>query len=757
MDGIVRRIAERLEMLGSGSGRGGESRRPTVRWPPSGAPSTRLMVCPNCGAIAGKRPVLTVRYAKPKRAMQDSPLVRCAGCGCAFFEDQNPPDYGGNTRRQRGIVPFYIQQGAGIGSLARPLVRSRRGEGTRYFDVGCGFGFALDFAERKLRWRARGIDPSMIAQFGSEMLGITIERRYLGENEPAYQGAFDMVMASEVIEHVPSPAAFLRTLRRLLVPGGLLILTTPDADDIVPATAGGALIALLSPGFHLILQSRKSLGRLLREAGFPSVVFDKDGHAMIAYASDRPFELAHDEAAFRTAYLDYLVHRADDFPPAHDLFLGFAGRAFQEAVHGGAMDVADRCLPSLRDACRARFGMDLETMTALPAEAKDCTLDQLAQIMPLSLGALLYADAMRRMAAGELRSRVEPRLLCAADAADALRKAAARWNMEDALSEEIGWFARAEAALSAVEDGDPEMLARFQALPPAPGGDRRYQSMCGRALVTLVNAGRYEDATSFAEATGLLRAPWTDPPPGSEAEPLSEAERNTLFCLAVLEMRDPDLDVCARALWRFHVVRLQIAARAQQPSGRDLYWSAVRGQIQALCRLGFADRVAELLTDAEREAGPAPHDVSEGAKTAGGDPVQDHLVASVNAGHYDVARRLVRFVGADGSDEATTARLRDRLFSLAVLDTQPHGNLARAADGFAAVRKSLLKCGASAAGMRDLYAAALRGEIEARATSEGDVSAERARQQGLREAGLTGEAIPEDLRQPVQRKEKDAA
>lgn len=43
---------------------------------------------------------------------------------------------------------------------------------------------------------------------------------------------FDLVLAVEVIEHLESPIAFLRTIRALLAPSGIAILTTPNMDSL---------------------------------------------------------------------------------------------------------------------------------------------------------------------------------------------------------------------------------------------------------------------------------------------------------------------------------------------------------------------------------------------------------------------------------------------------------------------------------------------------------------------------------------------
>lgn len=45
-------------------------------------------------------------------------------------------------------------------------------------------------------------------------------------------GSFALVTAIEVIEHVESPIGFLRNVRRLLAPGGVAVLTTPNVDSL---------------------------------------------------------------------------------------------------------------------------------------------------------------------------------------------------------------------------------------------------------------------------------------------------------------------------------------------------------------------------------------------------------------------------------------------------------------------------------------------------------------------------------------------
>ena len=492
--------------------------RPYVLWADQYDPPATGRCCPNCGSQAPKSLVLTVRYTPPDRPMRFARLLHCPDCACHFYERQKLPDYAEDSTVRRGAAPFYLQQGAGIALIARLLARTGRPRGSRFLDVGCGFGFGLDFAARALGWRVQGIDPAPIAVRGRDMLGVAIESRYLGDDETALKGACDVVMASETIEHVPSPIAFLHTLRNVLRRGGMLILTTPNGDDLRRETAAGALAGLLAPGWHLIFQTRDSMQRLLHEAGFSDVVVETDGHSLVAYASDRPFQLVSDEASLHAAYVGYLAARARDFPPDHDLRLGFAGRVLQEAANDGDAAAAEGGYAMLREACGVRFGIDLDGIEALPAEAATGSLQRLAEIMPLSLGCLLYADAMRRIAQGEPRPQLERRLLCAADAADAVRRAVGELAQEDALSEEVAWIARAEAALCVAATGSPDTVARVLALPPFPGpADHHRRPLPERALVTLVNAGFRDLAIGFADALGLQQAGWTNPAHDADA------------------------------------------------------------------------------------------------------------------------------------------------------------------------------------------------------------------------------------------------
>lgn len=100
-------------------------------------------------------------------------------------------------------------------------------------DVGCGAGLLAEPLAR-LGAKLTAIDaaPELVAVAQLHARGAGLEIDYRAATVEAIGGQFDLVTAMEVIEHVANPQSFIGALAERLAPGGLLILSTPNATSL---------------------------------------------------------------------------------------------------------------------------------------------------------------------------------------------------------------------------------------------------------------------------------------------------------------------------------------------------------------------------------------------------------------------------------------------------------------------------------------------------------------------------------------------
>ena len=155
--------------------------------------------------------------------------------------------------------------------LRRRFLLSEARRGDRALDLGCGAGaFTAALAEAGTDAVGVEIAEAALARARAAHGELVFRLARLDGPLPFGEGAFDLVWASEVIEHVADTERWLMEVRRVMAPGGRLLLTTPSHSRLRVAVLG---VEHFSEPFgdHLHLYTRRSLARALTEVSFERV------------------------------------------------------------------------------------------------------------------------------------------------------------------------------------------------------------------------------------------------------------------------------------------------------------------------------------------------------------------------------------------------------------------------------------------------------------------------------------------------------
>lgn len=247
-----------------------------------------MALCPRC-----KCDESTVRYD-----LGAARIRRCSGCRLLYLDPWPGPEataavYGKSYFQNReflasaadslfGYVDYvaerfnkqyqYARIARDVRGLLRPLNRPRR-----LLEVGCGFGYFLDEAFEE------GFEVSGV-EFSPHAVD-RLRRKYAFpilsgplESIELQRGGFDVVVMLDVIEHLRDPFGSLDKLHDALAPGGILVLTTPDAESWVSRSIGKRLEDFRRTREHLVFFGRDTLESVLDEHGFELLSVRSIGH-----------------------------------------------------------------------------------------------------------------------------------------------------------------------------------------------------------------------------------------------------------------------------------------------------------------------------------------------------------------------------------------------------------------------------------------------------------------------------------------------
>jgi len=157
-----------------------------------------------------------------------------------------------------------LQPGRRDEALMRLLFLPRV-EGGRVLEFGFGDSRTLCVL-RDLGWKVTGVEFDPVAVAQARAAGIEALSGSL-EDQPLPEAAFDAGVAGHVIEHLADPNRTLAAARRILKPGGRMILVTPNAASLGHRWYGADWRGL-EPPRHLNLFTRASLAALAERMGF---------------------------------------------------------------------------------------------------------------------------------------------------------------------------------------------------------------------------------------------------------------------------------------------------------------------------------------------------------------------------------------------------------------------------------------------------------------------------------------------------------
>jgi 2-polyprenyl-3-methyl-5-hydroxy-6-metoxy-1,4-benzoquinol methylase len=218
--------------------------------------------CPLCGA----------QERAPFLSCDGFLFVRCTACRAVY---QNPTPVFEDLRRRYGENYFAYEHEnernffhlmeLGLRDVGFEARTAGFASPRTFLDVGCATGMLLESMQGK-GWMVKGVDICReSAEYGRRHRGVDIFAGTLREADFA-DGSFSVIHFSHLIEHVPDPRGFLAEVLRILKPGGFAVITTPNVDGFQARLFRSGWRSAIAD--HLVLFSRRTLGKLLRDSGF---------------------------------------------------------------------------------------------------------------------------------------------------------------------------------------------------------------------------------------------------------------------------------------------------------------------------------------------------------------------------------------------------------------------------------------------------------------------------------------------------------
>lgn len=238
----------------------------------------RVITCPVCGA---EKNFSTLVVAEGNRGAAfidvQHPVVFCKSCGLCFLNPQHEAsDYAKYYELYDRPAGIKIgPKGFRPDSLRSEYDRIRLDFLTQFFpdksakivDIGSGYGLFLKGLYARGYQNLYGCEPNReAARVIKENFGFNVFNSGLGDSTLPHD-YFDAATLVAVVEHFTDPIGSLKHIYRLLKPGGLFYINTPNLKDVVLRQGWNKFFKFV----HTFYFTETSLKNILRKAGFEIV------------------------------------------------------------------------------------------------------------------------------------------------------------------------------------------------------------------------------------------------------------------------------------------------------------------------------------------------------------------------------------------------------------------------------------------------------------------------------------------------------
>jgi len=213
--------------------------------------------CSQCGTL----------FQTPRPSLDSFDQFYCNSKSSKYWADVFFPTVA-EVRREKIFQPRVEQLSA--------ICKKNKIEVKRLVDVGAGYGIFLDeWKKRFSAVEAVAIEPSKSLAQECRTKGFHVEETIV-EHVTGLDDFADLVVCFEVLEHVHDPLSFVSLLKKIVRPGGYLLVSTLSIDGFDLQILGSESTQI-SPPHHINFLSVSGFEKLFKRAGLEDVVVTTPG------------------------------------------------------------------------------------------------------------------------------------------------------------------------------------------------------------------------------------------------------------------------------------------------------------------------------------------------------------------------------------------------------------------------------------------------------------------------------------------------